>query len=495
VVLAACTPRTHEPLFRDTCREAGLNQYFFEFANIREHCSWVHSREKENATQKAKDIVRMSVARATHLEALEEFELPVNKTALVIGGGLAGMTSALNMAEQGFEVHLIERAADLGGMARRIHTTLEGMDVQEHLTDLIRKVYQHPLVRVATDATITEVTGYVGNFTSTVTMAGRGTRKILHGIAIIATGAQEHQPTEYLYGQNDRVLTQLELEREIFRQDEKVTGAQNLVMIQCVGCRQEDRNYCSRVCCGQAIKNALKLKEINPQVDIHILFRDMRTYGFKEDFYREAASRDIKFIRFEPQDKPQVQAAGDALQVTVTDPVLGQRVELEADLVVLSAAVVPADSTQEVGRLFKVSMNPDGFFQEAHVKLRPVDFAADGVFLCGTAQYPKHISETISQAYGAAGRALCILSGDSVTASGSVCEVDEHSCVSCGACITCCSYGAIDFYETPQGKKARVEAVLCKGDGLCNAKCPTGAIYLKHYTDEEIFAQIDQAIA
>jgi heterodisulfide reductase subunit A len=494
VVLAACTPRTHEPLFRDTCREAGLNQYFFEFANIREHCSWVHSREKENATQKAKGIVRMAVARAAHLEPLEEFELPVDKTALVIGGGLAGMTSALNMAQQGFEVHLIEKDADLGGMARRIHSTLEGMDVQEHLNSLIRKVYQHPLIRVATESTITKVSGYVGNFTTTVDTKGRKPRKILHGIAIIATGAQEYRPTEYLYGQDDRVLTQLELEGGISNQDEKVLGAQSLVMVQCVGCRQEDRNYCSRVCCSHAIKNALKLKEINPEIDIHILFRDMRTYGFKEDFYREAASKDIKFIRFEPEDKPQVEAAGGALQVTVTDPVLGQRIELEADLVVLSAAVLPAETTQDVGRLFKLSMNPDGFFQEAHVKLRPVDFAADGVFLCGTAHYPKHISETISQAYGAAGRAVCILSGDSVTASGSVCDVKEHNCVACGACITACKYGAIDFYETPQGKKARVEAVLCKGDGLCNAKCPTGAIYLKHYTDEEIFAQIDHAI-
>ena len=494
VVLAACTPRTHEPLFRDTCREAGLNQYFFEFANIREHCSWVHSREKENATQKAKDIIRMSVARARHLEPLEEFELPVNKTALVIGGGLAGMTSALNMAEQGFEIYLVEKDADLGGMARRIHYTLEGMDVQAHLQALIRKVYQHSRIRVLTESTITEVSGYVGNFTSVVNTVGRKPRQIMHGIAVVATGAQEYRPTEYLYGENDRVLTQLELEGAIVAQDEKVLGAQSLVMVQCVGCRQEDRNYCSRVCCGQAVKNALKLKEANPESEIYILYRDMRTYSFKEDFYREAANKDIKFIRYEPEDKPQVVAAGDALQVQVPDPVLGQTFELEADLVVLSAAVVPSESTQDVARLFKLALNPDGFFQEAHVKLRPVDFAADGVFLCGTAHYPKHIPETISQAFGAAGRAVCILSGDSVTASGSVCDVKEENCVACGACITACSYGAIDFYETPQGKKARVKPVLCKGDGLCNAKCPTGAIYLKHYTDEEIFAQIDHAV-
>jgi len=493
VVLAACTPRTHEPLFRDTCREAGLNQYFFEFANIREHCSWVHSREKESATQKAKEIVRMSVARAAHLEPLQEFQLPVDHTGLVVGGGVAGMTAALNMAEQGFEVYLIEKDDDLGGMARRLHYTLEGMDVQSYLTDLVKKVYRHPQVHVWTDATITEVSGYVGNFVTKVTSQGRG-REVKHGVAVIATGAQEYKPTEYLYGVSDRVLTQLELEGEIVAQSDKVRNAQSVVMIQCVGCRQADRNYCSRVCCSQAIKNAHKLKEINPEMEIQIIFRDMRTYGLKETYYREASEKNVKFIRYEADTKPVVESAGEGFKVTVPDPVLGQMMELEADLVVLAAAVIPAESSQDAGKFFKVSNNPDGFFQEAHVKLRPVDFAADGVFLCGTAHYPKHLTETISQAYGAAGRAVGILSRETVTASGAVCDVTEHDCVSCGACITACKYGAISFADTPQGKKARVEPILCKGDGLCNAKCPTGAIYLKHYTDDEIFAQIDAAI-
>ncbi len=493
LVLAACTPRTHEPLFRDTCREAGINQYFFEFANIREHCSWVHSKEKEKATEKAKDIVRMSVARAAHLQPLKEFDLPVDKTALVIGGGPAGMTSALSMAEQGFEVYLLEKESDLGGMARNIHYTLDGMDVQDYLNGLTRKVYQHPSLRVLTDCTIDDVSGYVGNFLTKVTTEGR-VREIAHGIVIIATGAVEHQPTEYLYGENEQVVTQLSLEAEIVQQSDRVKNAQNLVMIQCVGCREKDKNYCSRVCCGQALKNALKLKEINPEMEISILYRDMRSYGFKEDYYREAADKDIKFIRFEPENKPVVEAAGSGLQVTVPDLVLGQKLTLEADLVVLSAALNPSDSGPDMARFYKCSMNPDGFFQEAHVKLRPVDFGSDGVFLCGTAHYPKHISETISQAYGAAGRAVTILSGETVTASGSVCDVNIHDCISCGACITCCNYDAIAFVDTPYGKKAKVKEILCKGDGLCNAKCPTGAIYLKHYTDDEIFAQIDQAI-
>jgi len=497
VVVAACTPRTHEPLFRDTLREGGINQYFFDMANIREHCSWVHSKQKEEATQKAKDIVRMSVARTVNLEPLQEFDLPVNKTALVVGGGLAGMTSALALANQGFEVYLVEKDTDLGGMARRIHFTLEGLDVQAYLRDLIRKVYQHPLVHVSHDATITDVSGYVGNFITTVESEG-GVKEIRHGAAILATGADEYKPTEYLYGEDDRVLTQLELEEQITKGDEKLINSRSLVMIQCVGCRQEDKNYCARICCSQAIKNALKLKEINAEMDIYILFRDMRTYGFREDYYREAADKDVKFIRWEPDDKPLVEAATEEgkpiLRVTVSDPILGQRLAIDADSIVLSAAVVPSAGSQEIARLFKVSLSPDGFFQEAHVKLRPVDFAADGIFLCGTAHYPKHISETISQACGAAGRAVTLLSQDTVTASGSVCEVNESECVSCGACITACAYGAIEFHDTPKGKKARVNPVLCKGDGLCNTKCPTNAIMLKHYTDEEVFGQIDAAV-
>jgi len=497
VVVAACTPRTHEPLFRDTLREAGINQYFYDMANIREHCSWVHSREKEEATQKAKDIIRMSVARACHLEPLREFDLPVNKTALVVGGGIAGMTCALSMADQGHEVYLVEKDADLGGIARKLHYTLEGLDVQAYLRDLIRKVYQHPLVHVYTDATITEATGYVGNFVTKVT-SERGVTGIKHGTAVIAVGADEYRPTEYLYGEDDRVMTHLELEEQITKGDENVINAETLVMIQCVGCRNEDRNYCSRICCSESIKNALKLKEINPNMDIYILFRDMRTYGFSEDYYREAADKGVKFIRYEPDDKPQVEAVkeGDKsiLRVTVPDYILGMKLAIDADIIALAAAIIPSAGSKEVSQLFKVPLGPDGFFQEAHVKLRPVEFAADGVFLCGIAHYPKHISEAISQAYGAAGRALTLLSHDTVRASGSVCEVNERKCMGCGACIVACTYGAIEFRETRQGKKAVVNPVICKGDGLCNAKCPTGAIQLKHYTDEELLCQIDAAI-
>jgi heterodisulfide reductase subunit A len=395
-------------------------------------------------------------------------------------------------------VYLIEKEKQLGGMARRLHSTLEGMDVQDFLNDLTQKVFQHPLVHVYMEASIVNAEGYVGNFHTTV-RSKRGLTEIKHGVAIIAIGADEHRPSEYLYGEDERVMTQLELEARIAESDAAVTEAQNMVMIQCVGCRNEDRNYCSRICCSHAIKNALTLKKKNPDMNIYVLFRDMRTYRFAEDYYRQASSMDVKFIRYEPEDAPIVEAAEaegtPVVRVTATDYVLGQKLELDADFLVLSTATIPASTSNDVSRHFKVTLGPDGFFTEAHVKLRPVDFAAEGIFLCGMAHYPKHISETISQAYGAAGRAAGILAQDALVASGSVCQVEESLCVSCGACISVCSYGAIDFHENDKGyRPARVNPVLCKGDGLCNAKCPTGAIQLKHYTNDEIVHQLDAEI-
>lgn len=497
VIVAACSPRTLEPLFRDTVREAGINQYYFEMANIREHNSWVHSKEKEEATQKAKDIIRMSVARACRLEPLQEFDLPVNKAALIVGGGIAGMNCALSIANQGHEVHLVEKTSQLGGIARKIHATLDGLDVQEYLNGLITKVYQHRAIHVYHNATITDATGYVGNFVTSL-QSDRGPAQIKHGAAVIAIGADVYKPEEYLYGEDERVLTHIELEERIAEQDEKIVNAHSVVMIQCVGCRNEERNYCSRLCCSESVKNALKLKEINPEMDIYILFRDMRTYGFNEDHYREASNKDIKFIRYEPDDKPVVEAGESdegrpVLKVEVTDFVLGRKLLLDADVVALAAAVIPSETTKEVAGQFKVTLSPDGFFKEAHVKLRPVEFGTDGVYLCGLAHYPKFIQETVNQAYGAAGRALTLLSRDIVVASGSVVRVNEAKCMGCGACVSACTYGALSLTEVKKRMKATVNAVLCKGDGLCNTKCPTGAIQLKHFTDDELCSAINAA--
>lgn len=494
VIVCACTPRTHEPTFRDSLKEGGLNPYYFEFANIREHCSWVHPKEKEEATLKSKDLLRMSLARAIFLEACEEFELPVDKRVLVIGGGIAGMNCALSIAKQGFEVYLVEKERELGGMAKRLYYTLEGDDVQSYLKSLIKSVLSEPRIHVLLNAKILEAKGYVGNFQTKVE-SDRGVLEIKHGAVVIATGAKEYKPKEYLYGESENVLTNLEMEELIAKRDERVLSAETIVMIQCVGSRTEERNYCSRVCCSESIKNALKLKELKPDVDIYILFRDLRTYGFKEDYYREASKREVKFIRYEPERRPTVESfkekGREFLKVKVYDPVLRKYVEIDADLVVLAAGVVAPEENREISVLFNAQLGPDDFFKEAHVKLRPVDFGTDGVYLCGMAQYPKHIHESISQALGAAGRVLTLISHDTVLASGSVCEVDEKRCMGCEACSEVCSYGAIEMLETKQGKKAKVIPVLCKGCGLCNSKCPTGAIQLKHYKDEQLFAQID----
>jgi len=321
--------------------------------------------------------------------------------------------------------------------------------------------------------------------------------EIKHGATVIATGAEVYQPSEYLYGQDERVMTNLELEERIARKDERLMQCQCLVMIQCVGSRNEVRNYCSRICCSESIKNALQLKELNPNMEIYILFRDIRTYGFNEDHYRKAAEKEVKFIRYEPQDPPEVErvqeGGQDLLKVRVTDQLLGQRLEIDADLISLASAVIPPEGNKEVSQLFKALMGEDGFFKEAHVKLRPVDFGEDGVYLCGMAHYPKFLTEAIAQAYGASGRVLTLLSHDTVVVSGAVCVVDEKKCMGCGACVEACAYGALAFYETRQGNKVKVNPVLCKGDGLCNALCPTGAIQLKHYTDDQLIAQIDEA--
>lgn len=494
VVVASCTPRTHEPLFQETVKEAGLNRYLFEMANIRDQCSWVHMQEKEAATQKAKDLVRMAVAKARLTEPLSQLVTGVTPVALVVGGGVAGMVSALTLADQGFPVHLIEKGKELGGKARRLQETLEGAKVQSFLRDLVQKVTHHPQIQVYLRATLAEVSGFVGNYVSKVTVEGEPEPiEIKHGVAIIATGGEEYRPEEYFYGKSSQVLTALELEEEIAKGNPEVLGAANVVMIQCVGSRDEKRPYCSRVCCSQAIKNALALKEKNPGINVYILYRDLRTYGFKEDYYREAREKGVIFLRYEDEVKPEVVPNGNGFKVKVKDPVLGEDVEINADYLALAAAIVPAEGRHELAQAFKVPLNEDGFFLEAHVKLRPVDFATDGVFLAGLAHAPKFLSEAIAQAKAAASRATTILAKDKITAEGIVASIDPELCSGCKICVGICSYNAISFDE--EKEIAVVNEALCKGCGTCAAACPSGANTARGFKDEQILAQVAAALS
>jgi heterodisulfide reductase subunit A2 len=492
LVVAACTPRTHESVFQDALREAGLNPYLFEFANIREQCSLVHMTEKKSATDKAKDLVRMAVAKVMLLEPLDQIAYSVNRAALVIGGGLSGMVAALTLAEQGIPVHLVEKEKEMGGMAWRIHDTLEGSDVQAHLRDLIHRVHRSLLIQVHRSSRVVGFSGYVGNFTSRVAAGEMGVvKEISHGVTVVATGAKELKPSAYLYGDDPRVVTQLDLEREIHEGRETVKECNTLVMIQCVGSRDEERPYCSRVCCSQAVKNALKLKDLNPSMDIYILYRDMRTYAFREDSYRQAAEKGVVFIRYEKEDSPDVTAAQEegrpVLRVTVKEPTLGGRLVIDADLVALAAAAVPAAENRALSQLLKVPLNEDGFFMEAHMKLRPVDFATEGIFMCGAAHSPKFIDESIAQAQAAASRALTILTQEELRAGGPVCRVTARRCSGCGLCGQVCPYQAVSLGE--EGV-AVVNRALCKACGVCVSSCRSGALDLGGVSDMQTWSVI-----
>ncbi|NOR15894.1 MAG: FAD-dependent oxidoreductase, partial [Candidatus Aminicenantes bacterium] len=418
VVVASCTPRTHEPLFRNTIRDAGLNQYLFEMANIRDQCSWVHMMEPEKASEKSKDLVRMAVAKAQMLEPLQTRFVPIIKSALVIGGGVAGMSSVLELAGQGYDVYLVEKEKELGGNLRHIHYLLNGEKPQEELKKLIQHIEDHPKIHLYTEAKIENIEGSIGNFKTTLSTQGKSI-EFEHGVVVVATGAQEYQPKEYLYGQDKDVLTQVELEEHLREGGEWSTSARsnfpkNIVMIQCVGSRDEERPYCSRICCSVAVKNALKLKEISPDSNITILYRDVRTYGFREGYYTKARQKGVRFLRYPDEQKPEVTQNGNGIQVEVFSPALNAHIEIPADLVVLSAGIVADEGNEEISKFLKVPLNQDKFFLEAHMKLRPVDFATDGIFLCGLAHSPKSVDESIIQAQATASRAATVLAKDSI---------------------------------------------------------------------------------
>jgi len=492
VVVASCSPRTHEPLFQETIREARLNRYLFEMANIRDQCSWVHMHEPERATQKAEDLVKMAVVKTRLTEPLEELTIPVINKGLVIGGGIAGMTAALELANQGFECFLIERGEELGGNLRKLYYTLEGDTIQKLLEATIQKIQENNLIHVYKDAEIKEIAGYVGNFKTTIKRnGGIAEEKIIeHGVIIVATGGEEYKPKEYLYGEHHRVVTQQELEKKLATNSIKVDALDNVVMIQCVGSRSQERLYCSKVCCSQAIKNALKIKEENPSSNIYILYKDMRTYGFREEFYARARSQGVVFIRYDDDHKPEVTAETDGIRVSVFDPVLGEKLVIDPNLLVLSAAIIPSKN-DELARMLKVPLNEDGFFLEAHVKLRPVDFATDGIFVCGLAHSPKPIDESISQAIAAAGRATIPLAKGCVRVEPIISSVDEEKCVGCGLCEALCAFKAIQLKAKDGGNKAEVISASCKGCGLCAASCPQQAITIGHFTDDELMAQVN----
>ncbi|MDI6775708.1 MAG: CoB--CoM heterodisulfide reductase iron-sulfur subunit A family protein [Syntrophales bacterium] len=486
VVVASCSPRTHEPLFRETVREAGLNKYLFEMANIRDQCSWVHMHEKEKATIKAKDLVRMAMANARLVQPLHESIVSVIPKGLVIGGGVAGITASLKLAQQGYEVFLIEKEAELGGNARNIHYTIEGEDVQEYLQDLIGQVTAHPLIVVITNALVVDFSGSRGNFSTGIMVAPTMYyQKIEHGITIVATGAEEWKPTEYLYGEDPRIVTQLELEGSIASHPEETTQLRQVVMIQCVGSRNEERPYCSRVCCAEAVKNALKLKALSPGAKIYILYRDMRTYGLLESYYTKARKEGIMFVKYDPGNKPEVKKEGKNLFVSLMDDTIGERVALKPDLLVLSAATIPRGN-KELANLLKVPRTAEGFFLEAHMKLRPVDFATDGLYLAGTGHGPKLISESISQAMAAAARACTILSKEKILVGGVVAVVDGERCAACLTCVRVCPY------EVPvinvRGE-AEIDIAKCKGCGSCAAECPAMAIELMHFREAQLEAK------
>ncbi len=496
IVIASCTPRTHEALFQDTIREVGLNPFLLEFVSIREHCSWVHMSDKPRATQKAKDLVAMAVSKAGLLRPVHSSSFSVRSEAMVVGGGIAGMTAALSLAEQGFEVHLVEKEGELGGNLRKLQFTLSGDDPQELLRDTIEHVEASKKIHVHLNACVKEFSGYMGNYKTT--LAGTNSQSeekvIEHGAVIIATGAVERQTNEYMYGKSNRVITQKEFEAKLPDQAEsaKVASAQTIAMIQCVGSREQDMMYCSRVCCAQAIKNALKIKQLNSKTNVIIFYRDIRTYGFREEYYQKARQEGIIFVRYEPQNKPKVtsgQTPEDPLRIEADDPVLGQKLSLSADLVVLSAGMARGADNEQLAKMFKVPLDQDGFFLEAHIKLRPVDFATDGIYLCGLGHSPKFVSEAISQARAAAGRAATLLSQETVQAKGRTAEVKERLCAGCGLCVGVCPYDAREI--DPEKKVASIIEVLCQGCGACAAICPNAATKQVGFAKEEVLAAID----
>jgi len=491
VVVASCTPATHEPLFRKACEEAGLNKYLFEMANIREHSSWVHMHQPKEATEKAKDLIRMAVAKARYLEPLIEPLLEIKTSSLVIGGGIAGMTAAMSLARQGFDVHLVEKEAELGGMLRHLYKLQPtGRDASEILREAVTALKAHSNIHLHTSTVVQEVEGFFGNFDVTLQKKGSSELEQINvGTIIVATGAEDFKPAGmYGYNENENVMTQLELE-QLLKKD-ALRKPKKVVMIQCVGAREKTgRTYCSRICCMVALNNALLLKKLYPDVEISIIFRDLQTYGEYEDFYREARESFINFIRYDSDKPPKVTSKPDGkLAVTVYDAYLGADIEIDSDLAVLSTPLVQHEDGRKLSSILKVPLGSDGFFFEAHPKLRPVDFSSEGIYVCGTAHGPKDVTESIAQALAAASKAAIPMAVGKIKADAVKASVDKDICVNCDACEVSCIFNAIE--ALPFGLPNVIEA-NCKGCGVCAAECPMGAMQLRHFKDQQIVAAIE----
>jgi heterodisulfide reductase subunit A len=491
VVVAACTPRTHEGLFQETLLNAGLNKYLFEMANIRNHDSWVHSDDPDRATEKAKDLVRMAVAKASLLSPLTETDLPIEHSALVVGGGIAGMTAALSLAHQGYPVSLVERSESLGGNAQKLHQTYKGDSISSFLQKLIEEVEAEENITVHLDTMITRSDGFIGNFRTDLETDSRR-KAIEHGVVILATGAKDYKPKEYLYGEHEAVVTHLEMDAFFKKNDPRVEQVENVAFIQCVGSRDETNPYCSKVCCTHSMKSALEIIKRNPDANVYIFYRDIRTYGDREDLYRKARAKGVHFFRYDQDEKPIVKPDGNRVQIEFRDHILDRKLALNVDILCLATAIVP-HKDHELARSFKVSFDADGWLLEAHQKLRPVDFANDGVFLCGMAHYPKPIEESIAQAQAAASRALTVLTKDRAKVGGFVSYIDPDLCSGCLACINVCPYKAITFNS--DRKVAEVNQALCKGCGACAATCPSEATVLMGFNNNQLYAQIRTALA
>ncbi len=505
VVIAACSQRTHEPLFQKVLRKARLNPYLLEMVNIREHCAWPHRGNPVGATRKAIEMVRVGIGRARHLQPLRKFAVKPVRKALVLGGGLAGMVAALSIADAGFPVYLVEKSDRLGGHLHRIRFTAEGKDVRSLLWELANRVESHPNITVYKEAEIVKHQGHVGNFRSTLLVGapdvagGRREVEVDHGVTIVATGARLYSGREYLKGQDPRVLDQLELENLLTDHPEEVRRLSSVVIIQCVRPKDPQYDYCSRICCTNTMANAIRIKELNPDCDVYVLYKDIITYGFREEYYTRARELGTIFIRYTDEEPPTVRVVNEELTVEVKDQSTGELLVIKPSLVSLTMGILPGVDNERLAGVLGVPLSPEGFFLEAHLKMRPMDFIKEGVFLAGMAHYPKFIEESIAQARAAAARALTYLAKETFEVGGVVAVVDQDKCVGCLTCVRVCPFHIPRIDPTAIGNggikgAAYIEPSLCHGCGTCTAECPAKAIQLMHYTDEQVMVREESVL-